>query len=340
MQKRSLILLAAATLVLVGLAIFAVATGNRGVSRAAPGERAFPALAQKLGEVASVTVLHDGSTLTLIRDGDGWLVAEKGNYPANAAKISQIMRAMADLPLVEPKTREAGLYPRLEVEEPGAGKSTLISVKDKSGGLIAEVIVGKRRYDRLGAGNDGVYLRRLGDPQAWLARGSLEAAGDPPSWLDRRILDISEKQIARVTLTQADGTKLVIARAAPDANFAVENAPADAKFKGQTAIAGAATALETLDLDDVEPAAQLPIPDKDVVTASFVTFDDLTVDVRLLERDKTNWIAISAAGSGAAEAEAKKLGEKVARWTYAIPGYKANLLRTKLIELLEPAKGS
>jgi Domain of unknown function (DUF4340) len=340
MLKRNLILLASATVILVALAIVALATGDRGVSRAGPGERAFPALATKLGEVASVTVVQGGSTMTLIRDGDSWLVAEKGNYPANAGKISQIVRAMADLTLVEPKTQKADLYPRLEVEDPGKGKSALVSIKDKSGGTIAEGIVGKRRYDRLGAGNDGVYLRKPGDPQAWLARGSLEAAGDPSSWLDRRILDISEKQIAKVTLAQADGTKLVISRSAPDAKFAVEDAPADAKFKSETTIAGPAQALETLDLDDVEPAAQLPIPDKDVVTASFTTFDGLTVDIRLLERDKANWIAITAAGSGAAEAEARKLTEKVSRWTYAIPGYKANLLHTKLADLLEPAKGS
>jgi hypothetical protein len=340
MHKRSLILLAAATLVLVGLAGYAIATGNRGVSRAGPGERAFPALATKLDEVASVTVSHNGTTLTFTRDGDGWLAAEKGNYPANAAKISQIVRAMADLTLVEPKTREANLYPRLEVEDPGSGKSALISINDKPGGVLAQLIVGKRRYDRLGGGNDGVYLRKPGDPQAWLARGSLDASGDLASWLDRRILDIPENKIARVTLTQADGAKLVIARTAPDAKFTVEDAPADAKFKGESTIAGPATALETLDLDGVEPAGKLPVPDKDVVTASFATFDGMTVDVRLVERDKTNWIAISAAGSATAEPEAKKLTEKVARWTYAIPEYKANLLRTKLADLLEPAKGS
>ena len=103
---------------------------------------------------------------------------------------------------------------------------------------------------------------------------------------------------------------------------------------------GPATALETLDLDDVKPAGELPVPDKDVVTASFTTFDGLTVDLRLMERDKTNWIAISAAGSGPAEAEAKKAKDKVSHWTYAIPAYKANLLKTKLADLLEPAKPS
>jgi hypothetical protein len=340
MHARSLILLASATAALVAIAIVVLASGDRGVSRAAPGQSAFPALAARLGDVASVTVSRDGTTMTLIRDGDNWLVAEKGNYPANAAKISQIVRAVADLILVEPKTQNPDLYPRLEVEDPGNGKSTLVAVKDKSGGDLAQAIVGKRRYDRLGAGNDGVYLRKAGEAQSWLARGTLDPSGDAASWLDRQIIDISEKKIAKATLTQADGSKLVISRSAPEAKFAVEDAPADAKFKSETATSGPATALETLDLDDVKPAGELPVPDKNVVTASFTTFDGLTVDLRLMERDKADWIAISAAGSGPAEANAKKIEGKVSLWTYAIPAYKANLLKTKLADLIEPAKGS
>jgi hypothetical protein len=340
MHARSLILLASATAALVAVAIAVLASGDHGVSRAAPGQSAFPALAARLGDVASVTVSRAGTTMTLIRDGDNWLVAEKGNYPANTAKISQIVRAMADLTLVEPKTQNPDLYPRLEVEDPGNGKSTVVAVKDKSGGDLAQAIVGKRRYDRLGAGNDGVYLRKPGEAQSWLARGTLDPSGDAASWLDRQIIDISEKKIAKVTLTQADGSKLVISRSAPEAKFAVEDAPADAKFKGETATSGPATALETLDLDDVKPAGELPVPDKNVVTASFTTFDGLTVDLRLMERDKADWIAISAAGSGPAEANAKKIEDKVSHWTYAIPAYKANLLKTKLADLIEPAKGS
>jgi hypothetical protein len=340
MQPRSLLVLASATVVLVALAIFVFASGDRSVSRAAPGERAFPALAGKLGDVASVAVSRNGTTMTLIREGDSWLVAEKGKYPANGAKISQIVRAMADLTLVEPKTQTPGLYPRLEVEDPDTGKSALISVRDKSGGAAADAIVGKRRYDRLGAGNDGVYIRKPGEAQAWLARGTLDPLGEPASWLDRQIIDISEKKIAKVTLTQADGGKLVLSRTAPDANFAVEDAPADAKFKSESTTSGPATALETLDLDDVKPSGELPVPDKDVVTASFTAFDGLTVNLRLLERDKTNWIAIAATGSGSADAEVKKIDDKVSHWTYAIPGYKANLLKTKLADLIEPPKGS
>jgi hypothetical protein len=340
MQKRHLIFLTAATVVLVLAAIFAVASGDRGVSRAAPGERAFPALAANLGEVASVAVTRNGSTLTMVRDGDGWLVMEKGKYPANAEKISQLVLALADLILVEPKTRKPDLYPRLEVEDPGKGKSALVAVNDKAGGAVAEAVVGKRRYDRLGAGNDGVYIRRPGESQAWLARGSLDPSGEPSSWLDRHILDLSEKKIAKAVSTQPDGTTLVISRSAPAEKFAVEDAPADAKFKSETTTSGPATALETLDLDDVKPRGELPVPEKDVTNASFTTFDGLAVNLRMFEHDKANWVAISAAGSGAAEAEAKKIDEKVSPWIFAIPGYKANLLKTKLADLLEPTKGS
>jgi hypothetical protein len=274
-----------------------------------------------------------------VRDADGWLVVEKGNYPA-AGKVRQIVLGMADLALVEPKTQKADLYPRLEVDDPGKGKSTLVALKDKSGAALAEMIIGKRRYDRLGAGNDGVYIRKPGDPQVWLARGSLELSDQLSSWLDRRVLDLPEKRIAKVTLTQPDGTRLVITRTSPDAEFTVEDAPDDAKFKSETATRQPAMALETLDLDDVKPTADMPMPDKDVFTGSFVTFDGLTVDVRLFDHDSMHWIAVSATGTGSAEAEAKEIGGKVGRWIYAVPSYKATALKTKLSDLLEPAKGS
>jgi len=340
MQQRGVILLAAATAVLVVLAAVAIATGDRTVSRAAPGARAFPELAARLADVGSVGIKRNALSLTFVRDGDNWLVAEKGNYPAAAGKVRQIGLTLADLLLVEPKTRQPGFYSRLDVEDPGGGKATLVTLKDKSGATLAEMIIGKRRFDRLGSGTDGVYVRKPGDTQAWLARGSLEFSDQLSSWLDRRILDIPEKRIARVSLTQPDGTRLVITRAKPEDKFTVEDAPADAKFKSETTTSEPALALDGLDLDDVKPAGEMPVPDKGVVAASLSTFDGLTVDVRMLDKDDAQWVALSAAGSGAAEAEAKAINEKASRWTYAVPSYKAAQLKMKLADLLEPAKGS
>ncbi len=340
MQQRSLILLAAATVVLAGLAVVALVTGGYEAGRARTDRRAVPAVADQLGEVASVEMQRNGLDLTFVRDGDNWLVRQKGNYPAAAAKIRRIVLALADMTLVEPKTRKPDLYPRLEVEDPGKGKSTLVTVKDKSGAAIARLIVGKHSYDRLGAGNDGVYVRKPGDPQAWLARGSLDFSDDMASWLDRRIVDIPDSRVAKVSLSQADGTSLVLSRTGPDAKFAVAGAPANAKYKSDTALGEPAMALETLDLEDVQPAAKLPIPDKGVAAASYTTFDGLTVGLKLLQRGTKDWIAVVATGAGKAAAEAKRIDGKVSRWVYAIPSYKAKMMKTKLADLIEPAKGS
>jgi hypothetical protein len=340
MRRRGLGFLVGVTLALVAVAIWTVTIGDSGVSLAAPGKAALPGLGGKLAEIASVEISRAGLDETFGRDGDRWVVAEKGGYPAAAGKIQQIVLALAAMSLVEPKTQKAELYPRLEVEDPGKGKSTLVTVKDKSGAVMGRLIVGKRRYDRLGAGNDGVYVRKPGEAQAWLAGGALDFSGAPSSWLDRRIVDISDKRVQKVVLTQPDGTVLTLSRPGPDAKFAIEGAPTDAKAKSDTATGEPAMALEALDLDDVRPAAEQPVPSQGVWSAALTTFDGLTVNLRLVERDKQNWLAVSATGSGKTEAEAKEINAKTQRWSYEVPSYKAKPLQTKLGDLVEPAKKS
>ncbi len=340
MQRRSLILLMAATIVVIVLAVAALATGGHEGGHSGIDRRALPGLAGRLGDVASVEVRRAGLDLTFVHDGNDWLVTQKSNYPADAAKIRRVVLALSDMTLVEPKTSKPDLYQRLEVEDPGKGKSTLVAIKDKSGTEIADLIVGKRSYDRLGQGNDGVYVRKPGDPQSWLARGSLDFPEDMPSWLARRVVDIPDNRIAKVVLSQPDGATLTLSRAKPDAKFVLENPPKDAKYKSDTALGEPAMALEALDLEDVAPAAKLPVPDKGVTTASYTTFDGVMLNVKLFQHDNKSWIAIAATGSGKADAEAKKLDSRVSRWAYAIPSYKAKMMETKTADLLEAPKGS
>jgi len=103
---------------------------------------------------------------------------------------------------------------------------------------------------------------------------------------------------------------------------------------------GTVRALDGLTLDDVAPAGKMPVPTSGAATASYTTFDGLTIDLRLVERGKTDWIAIAATGSGKAAAEAKQIEERVSGWSYAIPSYKATMIKTKLADLIEPKKSS
>jgi len=143
---------------------------------------------------------------------------------------------MADLRLVEPKTQKGDLYPRLDVRS-GQGKSTLVSVKDNrrhTGGADCR----QAAIRSAGCSNDGVYLRKPDIPQAWLAgarsiprekslvgstagfwtflKSGCQSDPDPGGWCDAWHQPLG----------------------APTQNFAVEDAPPDAKFKSDTTPAG------------------------------------------------------------------------------------------------------
>jgi hypothetical protein len=250
-----------------------------------------------------------------------------------------MLTALADLALVEPKTERPQWFPRLGLDDPTSGQSTQVTIQDRTGATVAELIVGKRKVDRFGGGNDGVYVRKPGSDQAWLARGSLDLSGDLSTWLDRRILDIPEKRIASIKFTDETGAVLTLSRPAAGDKFKVEDAAADAKLKSAAVLAEPAGALTSLDLTDVRPQPDLPVPDRDVATALFTTFDGLTVELFLFGRNNVDWIGVDASGTGAGSAEAKSITDKVSRWTYAIPPATAKLLRRKLADLIESPSG-
>jgi hypothetical protein len=339
MSKRGLMALAAVTVFMVVAAAVTLATSG-GSGHAGPDERVLPALASRLDAVATVAIRGGGLDLTFQRAGNAWLVQQKSGYPADAAKVRRVVLALADMTLVEPKTAEPALYPRLAVEDPGHGKSTLVVIKDKTGADIAQLIVGRRSYDRLGAGNDGVYVRKPGEAQSWLARGSIDFNDDVAGWLQRRIVDIPDSRIAEVVVTQPDGSGVALSRPKPDGKFSLANAPKGAKLKSEAGLAEPAAALASLTLDDVRPAAKLAVPAKGVSVSTYSTFDGLTVQARSFSADGKDWVRLSASGTGKAAAEANAIDHRVANWVYAIPSYKAKAIDTKLADLVEPAKGS
>jgi hypothetical protein len=339
-QKRSFLVLVGATIVLVAAAIWALASGDRAVTPAAQNERVFPDLAADLGDLAWMRLAHGSMKADFTLIAEHWAVVEKGNFPAAPGEVRRLLLALAGLTLVEPKTARPELFARLDLDDPNNGKSTLIVLQDRVGKTVAELIVGKIRRDSLGGGNDGVYVRKPGENRTWLARGSLDLPADIASWLDRRILDLPASRIASMVLTGSDGAALVLRRDAADGAFAVADAPPDARFKGEAALAAPAGALAGLDLDDVKPRADLPAPETGVATARFTTFDGLTVNLRLFTSGDADWAAIDASGTGAGAADGTALDARLARWTYAIPAARAKLLRTTLADLLAPPKGS
>jgi hypothetical protein len=340
MRRRSFLVLLGATAASVAGAAAAVMSGGETVSTAPPGERALPRLAPNLGDIARFRITRGAMDANFRLDDGQWVAIEKGGYPADAGKIHRMLSALADLTLVEPKTDQPALYSRLSLDDPANGKSTEIVVQNKAGDIVGQLIVGRSRPNRLGIGNDGVYVRRVGGDRAWLARGSLDLSGGIVDWLDRRIVSEPAGRFRKLVFTSAGGAVLTISRTGLTDNFAVENPPEGTKLKGARAVSMPATALEGLDLSDVAPANTVTPPDSGVPTAEYTTFDGLDFRMTVFPHENADWIAIEVSGINDVAAEAKELRNRVARWVYAIPPDKAKLLKTNLGDLTEKAGGS
>ena len=86
------------------------------------------------------------------------------------------MAGLADLRLLEAKTDQADRHARLEVEDITAkdAKSRQVTLAGADGKPLADLIVGKQNYTSDLNGLRGVYVRKPGNAQAWLAQGSVE----------------------------------------------------------------------------------------------------------------------------------------------------------------------
>jgi len=341
MSSKGLIGLVLATA--AALIVAVVLAAGSGAPSADPqsGAVVLPELAKHADDVARLTLVHGEGKTTLRRQGDQWLVEEKSGYPADPAKVHQALLGLAELRYVEAKTRKREFYPRLEVEDAGqkGAKSTLMTASDEKGGLLGEIIAGKRRIDLLGGGVDGVYVRKPAEAQSWLASGTLDLAGDALGWLDRKVIDLPQEKVREAVLIQPDGSKLDIARDKPDDPLALK-APAAAKLKSDTAASEPANALAGVELADVRRAAEVTFPKEGVAHAEYASFDGLTIKVALVEQDGKSWARFEASGTGDGEKPAAELNAKLSPWVYALPDYKAKALKTKLAELVAPPKGS
>ena len=335
MQRRNLIALIAAAIVVVGIAALVATRGDRAVSVAATGQRALPGLADKVGDVAHLRVMRGTMTVNLAAADGHWTVVEKSHYPADEDRIRKLLLQLAQLELVEPKTGRPELLARLDLDDPANGKSTEITAQDRNGAVLGQIVIGRARPSEIGQGEAGVYVRMRGNEQAWLARGTFELGGDVLSWLDRHIIDIRPGRIASVVLSAPDGDAVILSRGSADQPFTLDSVPQDAKAKNDAALAMPAGALEGLTLEDVKPASGPPDAAKGGTTAAFSTFDGLVVGLWLSPPDSGDWLAISATGTGKAEAEAQALDAKLSHWRFAIPAARAKLLRTTLSDLLQ-----
>lgn len=318
MTSKSLIMLAGAT---VGLAIIAaIVVNNRAPSTStqkastdnakATDQMAFPGLADKIKDIARISIKRDATEVVLVRDpsGKNWFLENKGGYPARFDAVRPLVAALTEAKIVETKTSNPDLYDRLEVEDPSksGAKSMLVSLQDDNAKELAGLIVGKQDTGGSatdpfspppGLGKNQRFVRRNGEPQSLLVQMQLDAVPDAMSFLDRKVIELRNEKVRSATITRGgnEATALKVFRDSMDEpNFQVNQIPEGRTLKDEFAPQRVAQALSYVSFDDVKPASEFTWDGPETIQGKVECFDGTTITYTIVMKDGKSWVRFGA----------------------------------------------
>lgn len=319
------------------------------------GTKVFPNLMERVDLVARIQVVHPEKTLNMKRQGDGWLLAEADDYPATTKNVNKFLLDLAQLTLYEPKTKSKDLWEKLWVDDPQrkGGQAKHVTLFDKDGKIIQEVIVGRTKYDVDGSTTGGAYIRRANEDQAWLAKGDIDANYEPRNMFERAFMDMNVKRVKKVVLRHPNGEEIRISKDDPAAeHYKVDNLPAGRKLRSEFEPDDIGTVFAGFRVDDVVKAEKKVFPADQTTVAEYETFDGMTIKARLYIEGEVHWMTFEAGtlpGIAPAEAgkddpvkDAETINKNAKGWAYDISSYRVTALKKKMADMLaeEPKAGS
>jgi hypothetical protein len=168
----------------------------------APVEAGTKLLAElAVNDVASVRLLGAEGRVTAKRANDAWVIEERGNYPADFAKISALVRKVAELEPLQTVPLGEGDAAALVLKVPTGGApdaetGTLVELSDASGKKLAALVAGKTHstaspdagpMGMAGGMVTGRYLMLADAPgTAYLVTETFsDLQTSPPQWIDK-----------------------------------------------------------------------------------------------------------------------------------------------------------
>lgn len=370
MNRNRFLILVATTLIAAVLVVLLDRPGDSG-----PGEMPatlLPGLEGTVNALAAVDIVAPGgeTAVSLRRDDERWRVLEKDGYEADFAQVLDLLRTLAEVGVVEPKTTKPDWYSHLGVQDVTGSDATGRRI-DFPGTEIASVIIGQ-----VDPSGEGSYARRADEAQSWLLDAVVEVPVDPVDWLEPGIMDIPSADIAEVVIRHADGEVVRLDRAGDeDPVFVLRDVPEGREAGGEWKRNAIANGLRGLNLQDVR-RFRAPGPEN-ATRVLFTTTDGLNFVADLFELDDARWVHFTVSAENAVSAEAPADGDqagsdettgaddgeaadetgeeedaenqrlvnavavdaRLSPWMFAIPERRYDDLTRRMEDLLEPVEG-
>lgn len=310
-------------------------------------EPVFESLRENPDAAAKIEVKSRFGEFTLLRRGDAWVTPDRADYPVEASDVRRLIVSLADMRFVEPKTADPERFYRLEVQDidEELADSAYVKVSNSEGAVLADLIVGRPSARFFGGSSSGTYIRFPGTNETWLVSSVTNVQTRLVPWLDREIVSLPADTVARISIGEGDDA-YVLTRADAESAFVIEGAP-----EGRTAdaekVRPVSRALAGVELEDVKQRSTYTLL-AGAQPAEVVTFDGLSVRVRLAKDDRKNWGTFEAAYVGdsddtseaavAAREAAEAINARVGDWVYWVPSSVFDNLTRPVEDVLAPVQ--
>lgn len=283
-MKKLTLFLGVIAVALVALSVYVFLRENQTRKIPGAGETFLPELTGQVERVREISLVGADAATTLIFDAGVWGVAERANYPANPAKVQGLLSGLKRAERVEPKTAKPEYFERLGL----AGQAIDILLLDDGGQTLGGLKAGDQFLSPSGGGIMTFVLDRV-QGRAWIIFGLPQITPNPVFWLNPEVLAISPIRMKSVEVVFGDGQGWSITRPAQaEQNFILPDQPA----ANPQALREVAYALDQVFLQDVTAVEGMDL--FQVATATYLTFDGLTVTLTFFDHEGIIWTTFEA----------------------------------------------
>jgi uncharacterized protein DUF4340 len=344
-RRRNLAVLGGIAVVSILLAALALWRQSAEVAPRYTPEEYFPGLAAHVSahEVQRIHVVHKGKAFDVVfTPSKAWVLPGKNDYPASQAEVNGTLAGLAALETIEPKTARPDWFKAVDLDDPAKGGNGIeVTLSDERGKVLAQAILGKTEDIGDQSGLNGLFVRRPGEDQSWLAGARFQPHGDEAQWIEKAILDVDQASVQEVDVDPQGSPSFVVRRDKPGQTlFQLVSLPAGRELSSPASPGAVAGAMASVSADDVKPAKDVDFSKASRLVAK--TFDGLSVTAEIVRIGQDTWAQFSAADTANKPEVAKKareIGERASGWAFKLPDDKGSAFAATLESLLKPKGG-
>jgi hypothetical protein len=353
MNTRTLLRLAVLTAMAVGAVawLYLPERADRDVEAPAVVEQ----LADRINEVQRLELAAAEGALVIERRDGRWVLADRAEFPVRGERVRDLVLALADLRLREPRTARSDHYGDLGLSGLGEPNSPAVRVRASADGgeVLVDLLIGTQRRSLVRPGRTEMFVLAGDQPQSWLADAPGAVAGHLAHYVDTALVALEHARVREVSVEHIDGERVVVHRDGVDAaRFVLADLADDEEVIASYAIDAVVNAMVRMEFEDLVEvdAVDFSTPSAVVVLE---TIDGLRIEMELVDDrvgdSSAHYARLSASRPGGAgddhglspeampedpQAEVQGLNDRWSHWAFALAQWRAEDLLVRRHDLV------